>query len=673
MINDLYSLCLSTFLFAWHLTGNKLMCYLYQIYNKEVLMDGWMGTVLRVDLDKLKHIKVPLDKSIAKDYIGGRGLNSKVLFDEVKPRINPLSPDNVICMAPGVFTATPLGITGRLEVSTLSPYSGILGDGNVGGNFAGFFKKAGYDQIIITGKAEKPVYIWIDNDKIEILDASEIWGKNTWETTDYLTEKYGNNTSVLCIGQGGENLVRFASSIVDKYSSAARGSGAVLGSKNLKAIVVKGNGNANLAFENEFRKLAKEDREYFMTDPLQRDIIPKYGTHIGMLTWMPGYRYFEKYLREEEIPENLKPDSWKKFEIGRATCYSCPERCKNVYKIPYGSMKGEIGKGLEYEGIHCLGTNCGIMDPVSILEMENLADMFGMDVIGLGNSIAYAKKLYSLGIIDKGITDDLDLSWENAESQKELIYNIAFRKGFGKIVAEGLYSMGEILGKEAKEYCYHNKGLSRGVFPAGLFSLAHSTSTRGADHLRGRSWAFGENDTETIKMLQKKGLFPYSIEKDPIKAITISEKATTIADAIGRCKGSVNNWASSLPLVWKYPIFDGVAKLLTAATGIEYSGDDVEIIATRIYTLERCFNIRQGIKMKDDMLIQYVEDRETEKGRQEFEQHRDLIIDYYKLHGYDQNTGVPTGDTLIKLKLDFVREKMNGERNYPDWDGPKGL
>jgi aldehyde:ferredoxin oxidoreductase len=633
-------------------------------------MYGWRGTIIRVDLTKNEITKQPLDETIVKNFIGGRGLNSKTLFDEVKPGIDPLGKENVLCLAPGPLTGTPLGLTSRLEVSTLSPYSGILGDGNAGGSFATFLKWAGYDQIVITGRASSPKYLLIDNENVELKDASDLWGKTTWETTDILKKKHGKHLSVAGIGQAGENLVRFASTIVDKYASAARGSGAVWGSKNLKSIAVRGTGKVELARPDEFKQLAHEDMEFFLKDQIQRNVIAVYGTHIGMMYWHPGYRNFKKNLEADEIPDELAPDGWKKYEIGRTGCYGCPVKCKNVFRIPDGRRTGEIGSALEFECIDCLGTNCGILDPIAIMEMENLADKYGMCVIGLGNTIAFTKKLYERGIITKEDTGGLSLDWNDADTQIELIHRIALREGFGNPVAEGLYNLAKIIGNKSMDYCFHVKGLSRGPHPPGLFALAHATSTRGADHLRGRSWAYGENDPDLFSMLVKTKMLPPQMSLDPVEGLTISERATTLTDSIGRCKGAVNSWACAVPLVWKYPLWDGLAKLLTAATGVEF--DDTKLVeaADRIYTMERAFNVRQGITKKHDRLPQKFDVKETPQGKEELKKHEEMLIEYYKVHGYDPGTGIPTRQCLEQIGLKYVADEIFTHGPYPEWNGP---
>ena len=362
-------------------------------------MNGWSNTVLRVDLTRDTIDKVSLDPDTARRFLGGRGFNSKTLFDEIAPGIDPLSPENVVCFGAGPLSGTGVPLSSRIEVSTLSPYSGILGDGNAGGAFAHRLKRAGCDQIVITGRADRPKYLWIDDDRVELRDASGLWGKTTWDTVDALDAVHGRGVSTACIGPAGENLVRFASTIVDKYNSAARGSGAVLGSKLLKAVAVRGTKPVPAADPEAFGKLVDLDRRFFATDPVQRDKIAVYGTHIGMVEWHPGSRYFKKYLEAEEVPAALRPESWKRFEIGRKGCHGCPVACKNVFRIPEGPRSGETGAALEFEAISCMGVNAGIEDPVAILEYENLADLYGMDVIGLGNTVAFAKKLFELGVI----------------------------------------------------------------------------------------------------------------------------------------------------------------------------------------------------------------------------------------------------------------------------------
>ncbi|SCY63469.1 aldehyde ferredoxin oxidoreductase family protein [Desulfoluna spongiiphila] len=630
-------------------------------------MFGWCGTVLRVDLTHGTLEKKELDPGVAKAFLGGRGLNAKTLFDEVGPGVDPLGPENLLCFATGTLTATTMGLSSRLHVSTLSPYSGIMGDGNVGGSMANVMKRAGYDQIVVKGASEAPVYMLIEDEKVSLHDAGDLWGLDTWATTDMLVERHGKGVCVACIGQAGENLVRLASTMVDKYASASRGSGAVWGSKNLKAIVLRGTGRPELFDRAGFLALSKEDKRFMAEDRVQKEVASVYGSHYGITHWYPGYRNFEKELPPEEVPAQIRHDAWKEYEIDRVGCQSCHIKCKNIYKIPKGERKGEVGEGLEYEAVYCLGTNCGVEDPVAIMEMENLCDAYGVDVIAIGNTIALAKDLYNRGIIDDQVTCGLDLSWENAEDQVELVHKTVMREGFGNLIAEGMYSLAKIIGNGAMDYCYHTKGLGRGVYPAGLFTLAHAIATRGADHLRGRSWSCGENsDEDVLKDLMAKGI----ITDDPVHSMIHGERVTTLADTIGRCKGAVNTWTCALPLIWKGSLFDGLADMLTKATGIPYTGTMVEEVSDRIGAVERAFNARQGITINDDMLPQRPDFKQTPEGAKEREAHMALVRSWYEENGYAPETGLPTAETCRRLGIGDVADTLAGEGPYSTWDGP---
>lgn len=618
-------------------------------------MSGWMGTVLKVDLSTGLVIHQPLDPGFARTFLGGRGFNSRVIWEMVPPGCDPLGPGNVLCYAPGMLAGTPLALTGRLSVSTLSPLTGILGDGSGGGEFAWQLKRAGYDQLVITGGSSSPCYLSIDDQTVRIRDAASLWGRDTWETTDLLRAVHGEDTSIACTGPAGERMVRFASTIIDKYASAAPGSGAVAGSKNLKAIAVRGSGHPDLADPNEFRDLARKDRAVFRTDPFFRERVSTCGSLIGVEHWGPGFRNSQARWTSADVPDTLRADAWKQYEVGRAGCHGCPLRCKNVFRIPSGPRAGEVGEGLEYEAIHWLGINSGILDPVAIMEMSNLADRLGMDVIGLGSVIAFAKELYERGILTLQDTGCISLEWEDAAAQMALIHKIAEREGFGDLLALGMAGLARKLGDKAAAYCFDVKGVSRGVYPAGIYSLAHATSTRGADHLRGRTWAGGENDQGLFRELKQLGYIP----PDPAGALRAGERATTLADALGRCKGAVNSWRSAVPLVEQYPLWDGAIRLIRAATGEVFTPGELEQALDRIYLQEMAFNARRGMRRADDRMPQRPEVASTDSGKVDRERHEDMLTAYYSLHGCDMATAIPTREELVRLSLADVAEVLH--------------
>jgi len=630
-------------------------------------MDGWNGKALWVDLATGRLETRIIDPKHLRSFIGGRGLNGWVLFNLVKPGIDPFGPENLLAFAVGPLTGTSLSSTSRVQVSTLSPLSGILGDGNAGGAFGLSMKRTGYDQFVFTGVSPRPVVLIVDGAEARLVEASDLVQTSTWEKTDRLRQQYGKGYSIAAIGQAGENLVRFASVIFDRHNSAARGSGAVMGSKNLLAVAVKGSFETSLADPETFRTLSETDRLFLKNDPFQRDTIARIGSHIGMVRWFPGFRNNERYLGPDESPKALLPEALKTYEEGRTACAGCVVPCKDVFRIPSGPYAGEVGKAMEHECLHCLGTNCGVTEPVAIMTMENLADKYGMCVIGLGNAIALAKDLFAHGLIGPAETEGLDLSWENADAQVELIHRVALRQGFGNLVAEGLLNLARIVGGKAMDFCYHVKGLSRGHHPAGIFALAHATSTRGADHLRGRSWAFGENDPEIWPMLIREGFIPAS---DPVKTLFISERAVTLTDMIGRCKGAVNNWASAVPLVSSHPLLRGEALLLEAATGVPYSESELETASDRVYLLEMAFNSRQGIRRKDDRFPVKWDLVGSKWAEEELARHEVMLDAYYPLRGCDPQTGMPRPDSLRGLGLGFAAEELETDPGKDSWEGP---
>ncbi len=633
---------------------------------------AWGGKVVYVDLTREKVVIRPLDMNEAKLFLGGRGLNSYRLFKLIRPGIDPLSPDNVVLLAPGVLSGTVLPMCSRTHITTLSPLTGILGDGNAGGDFAAQLKFAGYDQIVITGRASRPKYLWIEDDNVELRDASDLWGLTTSRTVDYLRDVHGDDISVACIGPAGEHLVRFATVIIDKYHSGARGSGAVLGSKNLKAIAVRGTKGVEVANPDEFYELAKEDEEYFKKNEFVQKVYKVIGTHYGLLAWYPGWKYYEKYLGPDDLPKGLRPQDFAEYEVGRTQCYGCPIACKDIYRLP---RWGEFGVASEYESIFALGANNGVTDTEAILKMEHMADEYGMDTITLGDTLALARLLYEKGIITNEDTGGIPLRWGDAETQIELIRMIAYREGFGNKLAEGYRNFAKLIGEEALKYCYDVKGLNRGWyyvdFLNGIFTLAHATSTRGADHLRGRSWAYWENDRyldpNLPELLLKHGLPDY--RKDPVGALIVSERACVIADCLGRCKGSINTWVQAVPLVWKYPLWGGVAKLLTLATGIRFTEEDIVDIADRVYLIEMAFNIRQGIKKKHYEVKFPPEIADSPRVKEGIKKHWEMVNEYLRRRGCDVETTYPRREVLEKLGIGWVADEIEG-KVFPEWDGP---
>lgn len=636
---------------------------------------GWSGVVLRVDMTKGTIRKERLDPEVASKFIGGRGLNSKVLFDEIDSKIDPLSPSNVLCFAVGPLTSTWIPQTSRMMVSTLSPYTGILGDGNAGGRFSGYIKHAGYDQIIVTGRSESPKYLWIDNDVVELKDASHLWGKNVNEAVMLLEKKNGRDIATACIGKGGENLVRWATAIFDRVSSATRGAGAVMGSKNLKAIAVRGTKPVKVRDKAKMYEIGQADRKWFLKDKWIHDIVGELGSPCVMKDSPHGAHHFDKAIGIGDAPFGAE-DIKARLEVSRKACYNCVIHCKDWYEVVSGLHTGVRGGGLEVTVVG-LGLQTGIRTPEGFAVWKKLLDENGICVQAGIDALALAYFCYQHGIITKKDTDGLKLDWADQEGKFKLTEMIARREGFGNTLAEGFYNFGKLY-PEAMKYVYGQKGMM-GVGPVAspdnlsmTFVLGSATSTRGGDNLRtGPSLLhILPSHKRWAEKFVKQGIIPDVFT--PIAPIVqLGQRVSVLADSISRCKTGLWDYSIAVPLMGKYGHpYRGTAEALSAATGLQYSSDDLIEAADRITSLERAFNVRQGITRKDDIVPLKPEMKGTAKGDKIIAAHDKNLDNYYTLMGYDVKTGIPTRSTLERLGLKYVADELGG-KTYPAWNGPQ--
>jgi aldehyde:ferredoxin oxidoreductase len=596
-----------------------------------------------------------------RDFLGGRGINSKILFDELRPRVDPLGPENLLVFGTGPLAGT-LTPSSRWTVTAKSPMTGGHGDAHAGGNWASELKFAGYDHVIVQGRAKKPVYISIDDNDVQLNDASDIWGEDTWKTQQMIREELREPAlQIACIGQAGEKLVRFANIMHELKRAAGRGGmGAVMGSKRLKAIAVLGTGSVEVADPREFGKAVEEFDSRLLGHPLYRGI-SKYGTptltglfNVGGRLPVRNYQY----TTMEDIEEISAETFVEKYAKKSLACLGCLVHCSHYYEVKEGPYAGTHGDGPEYGCIGAVGPSCGINYMPAILKMNNLANQYGLDATSLGHTISTAMEWYQRGIITKKDTDGVALEWGNHEAAIEMIEKIARRNGFGDILAEGALRAARRIGRQAVNYVQHCLGLElhSDVRAFKGFALHFSTSTRGADHLRG---------------------FPVHIEQVPppkelLEAMTDDENvARKLRDrhsyeykeiSVSWCQ-NVNAVLDSLPLCnFMHTILHTLpremARLLSAATGIEVSSAELVRTGERIYNVERFFNVREGFGKKDDVLpermFEPVKDG-PEKGsfidRTKFEE---MLNRYYELRGWDPKTGVPTSGKLKALGIEDV-------------------
>lgn len=633
-------------------------------------MYGWMGTVLQVDLSSGKIEKQPLSDELRLKYLGGRGINSRILYDSVGPGVEPLGPDNVLVFGTGTMTGTIAPSSGRLQVSAKSPLTGILGDGNTGGDFSLELKRAGYDHIVIRGKAESPVYLMIDNDRIELRPAGGLWGKGTQATEDDIRRELRNSQiKIASIGQGGENLVRFAKVIFDSYHAAARpGMGAVMGSKNLKAVAVKGTKAVQVANPEAFTRLSQELVQRIVDSRAYKGAA-YYGTpHLLMFLYQQGWQPC-KNSQTYEWPEIYKIHHRvlrRDYFIKELSCTACPHHCNQAWLLKEGPYAGLQGGKIEYTSMAVLGCGCLIADFGAIAKMTDLCDNYSLDIMELGNILNAAMEWYEKGLITKDDTDGIDLSWGNAEGAIQIIHKVATREGFGNLLAEGAVRAAQAIGKGAENYIStYSKGMSQGtqdVRPCKGYALGAATSTRGADHLRGMAGYEEIPELTTPEIAKERfgteeACIPGSYKKAPL--VIWDQNLCVLADSLGICKFNTEH-------SWEAITIKDMADLFSLATGVDMNEETMWTAANRLYTVEKAFLVREGLRRKDDALAgkwgnEPVPDGPCKGERIDPEKFSKLLDEYYQLRGWDEE-GIPTSVTLSALGLENIDPEMQQAR-----------
>ncbi len=595
-------------------------------------MKGWTGKILRINLTDGSNKVEDLDKGLAKKYIGGRGIGSKMLLDEVDPTIDPLSPDNKMFIFTGPLTGTGAPCAGRYMVITKSPQTGSIACSNSGGYWGPELKAAGYDGIILEGKAEKPTYIWIENDKVELRDAGDIWGQDTHETTRSVKAKTDHRAKVSCIGPAGEKLVLMAAIINDTNRSAARsGVGAVMGSKNLKAIAVRGTKGFSVA--DGFRDASLEMTGLFNTDVAKgygyfgTSMAVDYCNAVGIF---PANNYREGVFK---AAPNINGQAIRdKILVRKRSCHGCVLGCGRVSRVTEEGFEG-YGEGPEYETIYAFGSTCNIDNINAIAKANFICNELGMDSISVGVTIATAMELYEKGLITKEDVG-MELKFGDAKAMVELTRQTGLREGFGDLLALGSYRLAEKYGvpeismtsKKMEISAYDPKG-SKGM------ALTYSTNPRGGDHTRGAT-VFAEVFGIPKKVKSK-------IEDGKGELARDCQNLNAAIDATGACMFAT-------AVVQHEPF----AKILSAATGEDFSYEDYVKIGERIWNIERIFNNKAGFGRKDDSLPPRVISEPHTEGPSagltvDFER---MLNDYYSARGWDEN-GVPTKEKLAELGI----------------------
>lgn len=605
-------------------------------------------------------------EDLVRRFIGGRGLGAKLLFDLVGPEVDPLSPDNYLIFTAGPLAGTPWPTSARLHVTFKSPLTGIYGYANTGGHFVAELKHAGYDALLVTGRAPQPSLLRVTDDEIIVEPAEALWGKTTGEVHDSLLGKDAAASAgrVACIGPAGERGVRIAAIINDRSRAAARGGpGAVMGSKNLKAIHVIA--QRRPATPSELRNAAKKAIEKLRADP-HLDGLRRWGTLVLMDGKNIGGDQPARNHQFAQVPfiQQINAAAFDRYVLEHKGCYACPIKCDRKSRVADGPYAVEI-HGPEYETTNALGPMCWISDPEAILYANHLCNELGLDTISTGVTIAFAMECYENGLLEE---PGLPLTFGSAAAMHGLIERIAYRRGVGDILAEGTRRAAQIIGHGAERFAMQVKGMElprqEPRFAKG-FGLGHATSNRGADHLYGLPAIDLAGAWDVARRLFPAEIVPELMdpanEKYKADMVVFGEHFCAVTDALGICKFST---------IEEYALFpEDLAPGLAALWGRPLTGADLLTSGERIVNLERMYNVRQGLSRLDDRLperftrepvplYEFSEDPDTGELRQSAEPIRygliqdfDAMLDrYYRLRGWGPN-GVPLPETLQRLGL----------------------
>ena len=602
-------------------------------------MYGWVGRILRVDLTTKKISTQKYDADFAIKFMGGRGFAAKILWDEVGPEVDPLSPANKLVVAAGPLTGLPGPSLGKIVVAAKSPLTGGYGDGNLGSAAAPYLRKAGYDAVVIEGRAEKPSYLYIEDDRAEVKDAEDLWGLTTFETERKLKEMHGRGTGILAIGPGGENQVLYANIISQEGRAGGRpGMGAVMGSKRLKAIVVRGTKDIPLADPETYDKIAKECYEDIQSKPNYEFWI-RQGT-MATLEWcqensvLPTYNFREGVFEYARLIDGYAMEAMK---IERRGCPYCNMRCGNVV-IDSERMDSE----LDYENVAMFGSNIGLGHLGKVAVLNRLADEYGIDSISLGNTLGFAMEATEKGLLKDGV------EWGDFKRVKELVEDVAYRRGLGDALAQGVMRLSERLGGGSERWAIHVKGLEVSAYDchaAPAMALAFGTSPIGAHH----------KDAWVISWEVRTDRLGYT-EAKVDKVIEFQRIRGGMFETLVSCRLP---WIElGFSLEW-YP------KLFKAATGVSISLDELFTVGDRVYSLMRAYWVREwGGKWSRSMdypPARWFEEPLTKgpfKGatlkREGYDQ---LLSRYYEKRGWDER-GIPRRSTLEKLGLGDVADQL---------------
>jgi len=617
------------------------------------LVDYAPGKLLRVNLSSSKIKTETIPTQVYKDFLGSKGFSAQLLFRELKAHTDPLGEMNRLVFMTGPLTGTAAPAACKFSVATRSPLTGTWLDAHCGALWGTELRSAGFEGVVIEGRTLKPVYLHIEDGQAQICDASHLWGKSTFETMEILRERHKTDRTVrvASIGRCGENLGLLASIIADVRAAGRGGSGAVMGSKNLKAISVVGHRNLDVAQPEEFREACNVANQKIRENEVTSVSLPNYGTAnialaVNEVGGWPTRNFQSGYFNgaDEVSGEAFSEYLW---DGGRAwrPCFGCTIRCSHVSKLTNGKYAGIVDEGPEYETIWAFGPQCGISNRKAIAAADYYSDYYGIDTISLGNTVGFLMECYEKGLITSEETNGVELRFGNDDALLASVHAAGRLEGkLGRLAGNGVKRASEQIGRGSEKFAMHVKGLEIPAYDprsAQGMALSYILADRGACHLR--PWTYGAEWLGTEPRID-----PFTIEDKPtvVKAKT---EVAAIIDSVGICMFAT----------FAISVEEDLLNLTNAATGFEFSREEFMLIGERINNLTRSFNVREGFTSKDDKLPwRAVYEPAPEGGCKGMTaKAQEMLQRYYRISGCTTD-GIPKREKLKQLGLDFVVDEL---------------
>lgn len=595
---------------------------------------GYNGKILRVNLTSRQVSTEEPDEDFYRRYMGGRGFIGYYLLNELQPGVEPLGPDNKLIFATGVITGGRIGGSGRNSVGAKSPLTNGYGEAEAGGYWGPELKRAGYDAIICEGKSEKPVYLWLGGGEPELKDASHLWGKTTLETEEAIKQELNDrNIKTALIGPAGENRVRVACILNDiNHAYGRSGMGAVMGSKNLKGIAVRGKNPPAIAEQAKIKEIVRWLSQNYSKG--MQDL----GTSGGLMGLNQGGGLPTRNFREGvfEGADSISGQTMRDtILINRGTCYACPVKCKRVVRVDEPYKVDPAYGGPEYETLASLGSNCGVDNLAAVSKANELCNAYGLDTIGVGTIIAFAMDCFENGIITENDTDSIKLNFGNADAMVKLVEMIARRQGIGDLLAEGVKRAAEKIGKNASEFAMHIKGqefpMHEPRYKPGM-GLGYAVSPTGADHMQGLHDA-GSTD----------------VGVDKVRTFLYRQFWSSFRNCAGIC-------------VFLSYMRNQFPEIIQGITGWNVTDWDLMKVGERGLNMTRAFNVREGFTKADDIFPKRIHQAFTSGPLAGVGYGEDKLSEavslYYDMAGWDKETGIPQKGKLLELDIEWVADLL---------------